>query len=822
MWGLANIEELTRDLKFALRRLVKQRAFSLSVVGVMAIGIGGVTTMFSIVDAALLRPLPFKASEQLMVLPALDVPFDAGFNPSNGPARQIDITDARTMKNLFTEVAAFGSGGANLVDAEQPQRLNVGVVTTNFFSVLGINPIRGRSFVDAEGVENGPNVAILSYGLWQQQYGGRDVVGIHIPLGTRSYEVVGVMPQGFSFPSESDVWVPLSIPSTFATAELFKGFTNTLTLARLRPGVTRETANAQLLARLERWQNGIDARSRTMFERVISNARSNGAVRPLQDTLVGDRKTAFYVLLGATGLLLLIACVNVTNLLLSHASARTRELAVRQVLGATRARIVRQLLTESVVLSLAGAGLGLLLAPIALRVMRTLIPASLAGVAPAELNIRVLMFALATALLTGVAFGLWPAFRSARVDQGQVIKAGGGHGATSASSGRVRRVLVSAELALTVMLLIGAGLMLRSFSVLMQRESGLQSAHVATLEMSLASSSGNRGERLRKLNETISRLSAMPGIQSAAAVNDLPLAGQGGISVMINVDGAPPLASGESRGARYLFATSDYFATMGIKLLRGHLFSATEDSLSPRTAVVSKSMADAYWPNSDALGRTFQLGRSVMTVIGVVADVREAKLEGDAGPQMYMNLLVGSPQRLALVARGNVPEQTLLSHMTAAVRSVDKSQAVYNLRMMDDVVSTSVAPRRTNTVLIGAFAILALILASVGVYAVVSYGVSHRSRELGIRSALGATGSSLVTMLAGEMVWVTAIGIAVGLAGAWALAKTLESLVYGVQVHDLLTFVVVPLALLLPTLLATLVPARRVLKVNPAEVMRAD
>lgn len=822
MWGFAGADELSRDLKFAVRRLVQQRAFSLSVVAVMAIGIGAVTAMFSTVDAALLRPLPFTSPEQLLMLPPFQVPFDPGFAQSGGPARKLDITDLRRMNDLFSDVAAFGSGGTNLVDAENPVRLKVGVVTTNFFSALGVTPLRGRAFVEAEGAPNGADVAVLSYGLWQRQFGGRDVAGLHVTLGTRSFEVVGVMPRGFSFPTESDLWVPLSVPSTFASGEFFKGIATSQTVARLKTGVSPEIANAQLLLRLAQWYGSIDTRSQKQFENVVPNARTGGAAVPLQSALTGDRRTALYVLLGATGLLLLVACVNVTNLLLSHANARRRELAVRQVLGATRFRIVRQLMTESVVLSLSGAVVGVLLAPMALRVMRTLLPSSLAGVAPAAINLRVLMFAVVTALLTGIAFGLWPAFRSSSGGQGEVIKSGSGHGSTASDAGLVRRLLVSTELALTVMLLIGAGLMLRSFSELIARDSGIQSERLGTVELAMPTTQGNRWDRVGKVREMVAILSGMPGIESAAAVNDLPLNGQGGISVQIQIDGTPAPIGGERRGARYLFATSDYFSTLGIKLLRGRSFDVTDDSLSLRTAVVSQSMADRYWPNADPIGRTFRIGQAPITVIGVVADVREARLEDDAGPQMYLHLLTGTPSRLTLVARGNMSERALLAHITNAVRTVDRSQAVYNVRMMDDVVSTSVAPRRTNTILIGAFALLALILASVGVYAVVAYGVSHRSRELGIRSALGASGWSLVRMLASEMIWVTGVGIAAGLVGAWVLATTLESLVYGIATHDTLTFVLVPIVLLLPTALATLVPARKALRVNPSEVMRGD
>ena len=396
---------------------------------------------------------------------------------------------------------------------------------------------------------------------------------------------------------------------------------------------------------------------------LFRDARKNGTVHPLQQQLVGDRKTALYVLLGATVLLLLVASVNVTNLLLSQANARRRELSVRLVLGATRGRLIRQLLTESIVLSVTGAVMGVLLAPIALRVMRSLMPLTLAGIAPAELNVRVLLFAVTTALVTGIGFGLWPAFRSTRESDGEVIKSSGGHGSTSASAGRVRRVLVSAELALTVMLLIGAGLMLRSFSMLMQRDSGMQSAQVGTLEMTVASTVANRTERVRKLNEILQRLAAVPGVQSAGAINDLPLNGQGGISLSIRVDGAPPQKSPDDmRFARFLFATGDYFPTMGIRLLHGRLFRASDDSLAPKTAVISDRMAKEYWPGMDPIGRTFHLGSDTMHVIGVVANVREIKLEDEGGPQMYLHLLATSPTRVAVVARGNIPDRALLAH----------------------------------------------------------------------------------------------------------------------------------------------------------------
>lgn len=823
MWGFGALEDLASDVKFAFRRLTQRPAFAAAVIGVMAIGIGATTAMFSAVDATMLRPLPFKDPKQIVAIAGFDVPFDPGVPGAvDGPDRRADVTDLAKMTNVFAEVGAYASGAYNLVDPEQPLRLKTGVVTTNFFHLLGIEPIRGRAFIESEGKPNGPDVVILSYGLWQRRFGGRDIAGLVVTLGSRTFDVVGVMPQGFSFPTESELWVPLSVPSTFATMAALRNSPSAIPIARLAPGVTVNFAEGQVTALQDKWFAGLSEASKENYKGFLSSVRIEGMVHVLQEELSSNGRTAMLVLLGATTLLLLIECVNVTNLLLSQAAARQREIAVRQVLGATRMRVVRQLLTENVLLSVSGAALGVLLAPIPLKIMRVLQPKMLAGIAPANVNLRVLIFAVLVAVITGVLFGMWPAFRFSREDHGATIKTGGGHGATAGRVSHVRRLLVSAELALTVMLLIGAGLMLRSFNVLMQRERGLVTENVGSMELTVAATSSNRGSRVQALKDILTNLASTPGVQNVAAVNDLPLSGQGGVSVGVKVPGAPDAKDGKKPYARYLFATRDYFATMGIPLQRGRLFEATDDSLSKMTALISQKMADIYWPNADPIGSTFQLGNQDVTVIGIVANIREQRLENEAGPQMYLNLLTIGPSRYSVVARSTLPDRELLAKMTAALRAVDRSQAAYNVRMMDEVVSTSVAPRRANTTLITVFAVLALILASVGVFAVVAHGVSHRSRELGIRSALGATGHALVNMLAREMVWVTALGVAIGLAGAWALAKTLESLVYGVEVHDTMTFVLVPIALLLPTAFATLVPARRALRVNPSEVMRGD
>ncbi len=819
-WGMHLPEQLAADLRHAVRRLAQRPGFALAVIGVLALGIGATTAMFSAVDAAMLRPLPFPRPGELVTLPHVQVPFDPGtdrFPPP--PVHILDVRDAAGFRDIFAHVAAYAVGGLNLTDPDHPSRVQVGVVTDDFFATMGVPPLLGRGFSHAEGIPNGPLATVLSFGLWQRQFGGRAIEGLTAQLNGKSYAVVGVMPEGFAFPADCDLWVPMTVPTTFATFEAFRGFLPSTTIARVARGLTRPQADARMLAR---WQQSLaGATSETDLREYVDEMRRTGAALPLQQTLVGDRRTALLVLLGATAVLLLIACANVTNLLLSHAATRRREIAVRQVLGATPGRIVRQLLAESVTLSVAAAALGILLAPLALRTMRVLMPAQLAGVATAHVDVRVLTFATALALVTGVGFGLWPALGSGREDPGATIKTGGEHGATPLAAGRV---LVGSEIALTLMLLVGAGLMLRSFEHLMGLDKGMNPAHVATLEMSISDRAQPWSERLQKLDAIMERLRALPGIDAAGMVNDLPLRGGGGIA--LRVAEPKPVGKTDFGGARQLAADAGYFAALGISLLAGRLFTDVDDSLAPPVAVISHSMAKLFWGDADPIGRQFKLSTASdatgITVIGVVADVREGSLDRDPGAQMYTPIATWAPQNVALVARGTVPSRVLLSRLTEAVRTVDPGQAVFNVRMMDDVIGASVASRRANTLMITAFAVLALLLASLGVYAVVMYGVAQRGREFGIRAALGATRSGLMAMVAREMASVAVVGVAVGLGGAWALSRVLSSLVYGVDLHDAAIFVTVPLAILVPVAIATVVPARRATAVSPSEVLRSD
>jgi putative ABC transport system permease protein len=600
-------------------------------------------------------------------------------------------------------------------------------------------------------------------------------------------------------------------------------------IARRASNVSLETASAQLLARWERAIGKPADGKRDQWDERLEAVRTTGVALPFQDFVIRRQRKAFLILMGATTLLLLIACANVANLLLSDGAGRRREIAVREVLGAGRARIVRQLLAESLLLSLAGTLIGLALAPATLGWMRSLLPASVAGTMPIHVDLRVLAFAVALALVTGIAFGLWPALGTAKVDPGEAIKSGGGHGATSGRLGNLRRVLITAEITLTVMLLVGSGLMLKSFHRLTTQDYGMRMDDVGTVELSFArpgirsEASRESERRTRVVNAILQRLRRDPAITAAGVVNDLPLRGGGGISISIRLLGMP--TPEEADYPRNLVADSGYFRTMGIQLLRGRLFSAIDDTIGPRPLIINKRMAEIYWPNMDPIGKQIFFGGDTTvtySVIGMVADVREGSADTEPPPQMYFSTHDRGHGNLALVARSNLPPPQLLSRISAAIRAEAPSQAVYNLRMMDEVLSKSVAPRRTNTMLIALFGALALILSAFGVYAVVSYSVAQRAREFGIRAALGAERRDILALVGSDMTRLIAVGLLIGLAGAWMLSRVLSSLLYEVDSHDFTTFALVPIVLLLPAAIATLIPTLRAMRVSPTEVMRAE
>jgi putative ABC transport system permease protein len=803
-----------QDLRYGVRLLWHHRGFSAAVIATLALGTGATTAVFSAVDAALLRPLPFPAPARLVELPYVVLPFSPR-GQTEHPEPRPTVRSVGQLTDVFSGVAAYAVGGLNLSGVGSPLRIKTGVVTEGFFRTMGVSPAQGRTFSPEEGRPNGPLVTVISHGLWQRQFGGQPAVGQTIRLNGRASQVIGIMPPGFRFPEDVDLWTPLTVPMTFRSFEAFQGYVPSTVIARLAPGVHREVAADRLRVlwrmlpadRLEEVRNAVAE-----------------PVRPLQHTLVGDRRTPLLILLGATGLLLLIACVNVTNLLLAHAATRERELAVRTVLGASRGRLIRQLLVQSLVLSLAGAAAGLLLAYATLGLVSGLLPRTLLDVAAPTLDGRLLGFAAGLALVTGVAFGLLPALGAGRTDAQSAMKSGGGHGTTAARRGRTRRILVTAELALALMLLAGSGLMLRSFRAVLATETGFDREQVASLQLSFDRTSYPSSTALVSVIERLlERIRRIPGIEAAGTINDLPLTLSGGISIQVNPEEGP--VKEPWKAARYLKADAGYFRTMGIRLLSGRLMTPADDSLAPAVMVIGETMAREVWPGQNPLGKRIRLldpdTVGYRAVIGVVSDVRENP-EREAAWQMYYPIHESSPNRVALVVRGSLPERELLAALRTAVREVDPNQPIYEVRTLNDLMQSTLTARRSNTALITVFGGLALLLAVVGVYGVMAYGVALRTRELGIRAALGARRSDLVRLVVREGLGVGLLGAGIGLGGALALSGLLRSLLYGVEPTDPLTLAGAALLLLVPVLAATLIPARRAARMDPVEIMRSE
>ena len=801
---IEHMDALLLDLRYACRKLIMRPSFTISVVLVLAVGIGAATAMFSAVDAAMLRPLPFERSERLVMLDHVSIP-----HRDFGSDKSFTIGDARGMTDMFSHVAAFAPGGLNLGDEDSPVRVRVALITTDLFPMLGVGPASGRGFVEEEGTLEGPRVAIISDGLWRRQFGGDpNLVGRDVRLNEIPHRVVGIMPPRFGFPQDTEIWMPLAVPNEFSRWEPFGQYLPSTTLARLAPGVTVEQA-------ANRVYNAVQAR----LDQELDSSPGEFA-RSYREALVGNRRTALLVLMGATALLLLVACANVTNLLLSRTAERRSEITLRSALGASRGRIVRQLLVESVMLSGAGGLLGVLVARAGLGMLTSLMPAVLAGTVPARLDMRVLSFSLVIAIGTGLFAGLWPALSASRSDPNDVVKAGGG--SSSARDGaRVRRTFVVAQLALALTMAVGAGLMLRSLDTLLSTDSGVRAEGVVTMELSLARAAFDTPEKSRQfVTGVLEQLEASPGVTSAAMVNELPMRGGGGVRFQLK----PVEDDGERVMGQEIRVTRDYFDALGIPLLSGRLPQPATDSGAPTEMVVNREFARLLWPDEDPIGKQYTLMEPIppRTVVGVVGDVRGQTLAEAAIPQMFAPLEEGPGRNLTVIARGAGSASALGALMTNAVRSVNPSQAVFNLRPMDEVIAGGIRQRRTNTLLITFFGLIAVVLAAIGVYGVVSYGVTRRSREIGIRIALGANSRSVLGLVMKEGVIMAVAGIMLGLLGAWALRRVLESMLYGVEPGDPVAFAGAVMSLMVIAVLATLLPAWRALRLDPTLTMKSE
>jgi putative ABC transport system permease protein len=809
--GLRLADELRGDVRYGARGLRRNPGFAAVAVLTLALGIGATTAIFTALDAVLLRGLPFAEPERLVQVNGLDVPMRLGnFEP---PKTRPDIGDTQQV-SAFMHVAAYARGALNLSGSGAARRVDVALVTPDFFATLGVPPARGRGFAAEEGVPGGGRVAVVSHGYWVRQLGRATNLEPHaVVLNGRRHAVIGVMPRGFAFPEEAEVWIPLTVPTTMETREAFRQFMPTRMIARLAPGVTIERAQAEVTALHVPYARPDRPREVVPAEQV----------KPLHATLVDDRHRVLLVLLGATGLVLLIACANVANLLLSRSSARRRELAVRAALGATPGRVLRQFMVESLLLAAVGGAVGVAFAFGGVQILDTLVPRALLGAAPLRIDIRVLAFAATLTLLTGLAFGLLPALGARRTHAGDALKAGGA-GAAGTQAPRVRQGLVLAEVALAVMLLVGSALMLRSMHALLSTESGVQPGRVATLELSLAAQDyPNSAVRRQFFEDVLARLGARPEVESAAAINELPLRGVGGISFTVHPEGKPPESMDDMIMAQDLRITENYFDVMGIRILAGRAPRSRPSPEALQEVAINQALAELFWPGENPVGQYMAAGfESRLEIVGVVANVLPTSLEAEPTPQAYYPMLDEPYSNAALVARGRVPAGTLARSMESTVREVAPRQAVYNVRTMEQVIAGTLTTRRTNTWLITAFGVLALVLASIGVYGVIAFSVAQRTREIGIRIALGAGASQVRRHVLREAGALALAGIAIGTLGAWLLSSVLSGMIYGVTVRDPLAFAIAPLLILGAAAAAALIPAQRATRVDPMRAIRVE
>jgi putative ABC transport system permease protein len=804
------MQGLLQDLRFGLRVLARSPATSLVAVLALALGIGANTAIFSLVEAVLLKPLPYGDADRLVQVWE-DASF-IGFG-HNTPA-PANFYSWKEQNQVFSDMAASRNRAVTLSGDGDPEAVEGRAVTGNLFAVLGARPLLGRAFGDADDRPDAPPVAILSYRLWQRRYGGDPgVVGRSIAVDGRAHTVVGVMPRAFAYTlRDHDIWVPIAFTPEQAAARQSHYLQ---VVARLRPGVTLARARAdmaQIAARL----------ARAYPE---SNERVGATVIPLRDEIVGDLRPALLVLLAAVGCVLLIACANIANILLSRAVARRREIAVRLALGARRGRVVRQLLTESVLLAVAGGALGLALAAWSFDFLGRLVPRGSGGAALA-LDGRVLVFTAAVAVVTGVVFGLAPALSVSRQDLAAQLKSGGRAGA-DLSTGRLRGALVVAEVALAFTLLTAAGLILQAFVRVRGLDPGFRPEHVLTARTLLPSPRyDDPARRLAFYDGVLERVRLLPGVVSAGYTTWLPLTNRGGTSGF-TIEGRPPPAPGEVTDANFREVTPDYLGTMGIALRAGRLIDARDVAGAPPVVVVNEAFTRQFFPGDEALGRRIRRGDGApwTTIVGVVADVRQMGLERGARSEMYVPVAqladdIYPPRDLAVRVAGD--PMALAEPLRKAVWQVDPQQPVAHVRPMTALLDEEVASRGVQASLLGAFALLALVLAALGLYGVLSYAVAQRRREIGIRMALGAPARAVVRMVVGHGLRLVAIGLALGVALALAATRALAALLYGVSATDPATYAGVAAALAVVAAAASWLPARQAARLDPSITLQAE
>lgn len=797
------------DVRYGVRLLRRSPGFTVVALAALALGMGAATAIFSVVDAVLLKPLPFPHPERLVVIWEK--------NPSQNKFKLLvaagNYLEWRQQTRTLEAVAAYQDIHVNLTEGPNghvdPEELGAQRVSAGLLPMLGVQPVVGRLFRPDEDQPGNTASALLSYDLWQRRFGAdRSIAGKSVRLSDNSYTVAGVLPRGFRvLDTDADVWIPLGLDPNDTRAARGRFL---VVMARLRPGATLERARAEFDTigdRLERADASL-------------NRGWRPSLYPLREEVVGSAEQPLLVLMAAVGFLLLMACVNVANLLLARGAGRRREIAIRLAMGASRGRIAAQLLSESLLLALAGGALGLLPAWGGVALLAWLGPASIPRLGQARLDGRLFLFALGVSAATGILFGLAPAIQVSGAKLNAVLTEEG-RGRTTARSGRLlRHGLVVTEVALAVLVLIGAMLLIRSFARLSTADLGFRPSGLLTLRLPLAGVRNTAAERrIAFVQQVEERIATLPGVRAVAAVDTLPLTGFG-VGATFTVDGRPVP---EERPLALLRAvTPGYFRTIGLPLREGRDFTAADTAQTGRKLVVSRTLARRFWPQGGAVGGRLELGGRLAEIVGVVGDVKPERIEGDDWLTVYCSYAQNAFQGMSLVVRTVLPPRAVAPAAARAIHQLDPDQPVVDGGALDRVVERAVAGARFNTAVLAVFAQIAFVLAVVGVYGVVSYDVSQRTREFGIRLALGAQPAGLTRLVVGQAALLAGLGIAAGVAAAWALTRLMATMLYGVEPTDAITFASVPVLLGAVALTAGYLPSRRVLALDPAIALRHE
>ena len=814
--GTQLLDDLGGDLRYGFRTLRKNAAFTAITVLTLALGTGACTAIFTLVNAVLLRALPYGDPKSLVYLYTPNSHFNIppqAVGPSNA-----DFFDLRQSNHSFVSMALFDQGQYDLATGSQPQRVEAARVDENFFATLQSSPEFGRTIQLEDQNPGNSRVVVLSHSVWQSLFAGRsDILGQKIQLNGAGYQVIGVMPPGFSYPNKYDMafgdghieatrlWVPLALTSKQRSE---RDDSNANTIARLKPGTTLQQAKAEMSSIMSRLDLLHDA-----------SFRGWGAyIEPFLDTAIGSARSLLWLLLGAVGFVLLIACGNAANLLLARAANRSHELGVRATLGASRGRLLRQMLTESLLLSIAGGILGIFLAWFFLRILLRLDPGNIPRMQQATLDLRVLAFLLLITLLTALLFGILPSLSASRIYLAEFLKASGLRG-ISGDRRRTHSALIVTQVALVVVLLTGAGLLLRSYVNVLNIQSGF-SPGTLTARLHPGPQYNTRQKGLNLVHAIFDRMVAIPGVQSIGMVNYAPLSNSESVSTIF-VEGSPDkLKTVESR-----WVTPGYLASMQTRLLAGRDFIGDDLPNSSRVAIVNEAFAKEYFGAGSPLGHHLRTNTNDpwATIVGLIKDVHYQNLETAAEPQIYVPFSGDIPSSgVFLAIRSTLPEASLVAALRATVKDLDPASSLEDMHMMGDLISQAHAARRFQTTLLTVFSVIAMLLAIIGIYGLLSYSVRRRTGEIGIRMALGATRVNVVGMIVRQGIRLLVVGLVLGIAGSFALTRLLSGFLYGVRPLDPLTFTSVPLLLLAATIAACLVPASRAASIDPMEALRHE